>query len=659
MKFVFKCKRALEAYLSALRVPHALVVFILLVAGAQTLRANWNYVVTQSAVLQRFPDGTAQARIQFGAESYDITSRADIVLPKNATVLLVTPGFDPRHTEYELFHRLLYELAPRAVWWTNPAPSDGTWEARWWISSPRSYAALQSIAQSKHADIILFYETAVPTGFASAKELTPHASLVALGTPPGLSAPTESASAFDWNWLGLGIGMASIFALGDLFVSVSAILGYRAGRIETLGLAWALGVGATTVLMFWLNGVGLSLGVQALVIACMTGVASVTANLVRRHALVPGVRIAPAPLSRTQRRICILLGGVIALELLYLAIVVVGQPLHFWDSWVNWAIKARMIYRSDGLTANTLFDSSRTVTQLDYPLLVPLVEAWTFRWAGIFDDRLAGIQAVLFFAALLGISYGAARQIGGTRMWALASTAILASLPFLNGQVLLVSADLPLAVYATITGIYLSLWAKARNAGALLLAASGAGLLPWTKREGFLLLAAFCIVPILLYPRARRARLAVLACVTSAALLSGAWWLWVVREQVHNVAFAPLTLTTLIANLPRLPNILRLELLSVFRPEWVLLLPLIVLALGLYGRMLTGMQLSLPLAAFVYLGAMTIGYVFSDFVPYQQHVVSSIDRVLVHVIPLLVVWFVAWLSGLPRSVIRVPRLPTC
>jgi hypothetical protein len=35
---------------------------------------------------------------------------------------------------------------------------------------------------------------------------------------------------------------------------------------------------------------------------------------------------------------------------------------------------------------------------------------------------------------------------------------------------------------------------------------------------------------------------------------------------------------------------------------------------------------------------MSFAYVFSDFVPFQQHVVSSVDRLLAHVAPLLVLW---------------------
>lgn len=649
MKSIANWKRTRGAYPLVRWIPAALLVLILLAGGVQTFSANWNYAVNHFPVLQRFPDGGAQARLQFGTESHEVTWRADAVLPQDATVLLVTPGLDPRHTEYELFHRLLYQLAPRPVWWTNPAPSDGTWEARWWISSPLAPAALQSIAQSKGADAILFYGTAIPSDLGAALELTPHASLVSLGVPLAVAAPTESASAFDWSWLGLGIGVASILALGYGLVVIAARLGYSAGRIEALALAWALGAGLTTVLMMWLNGLGSSLGAQCVVVAGAATAAFLGAWILRRRVNPIRLGVEPTPRVEKHHWIPILLGGIILLELLFLALFAVGQPLELWDGWVNWAMKARIIYRSEGMTANTLFDPSRTVTQLDYPLLVPLVEAWSFRWAGAPDDRLAGIQSVLFFATLLGIGYGVVQQCGASRRWALVVTAVLAALPFLNGQALFAFADVPLAVYATMMGLYLSLWLRTRRAGALGLAAFAAGLMPWTKREGLVLLAAFCTVVLLLYPRERRAWLAVAACVAAAAVLSGGWWLWVARENVHNVAFVSLTSAAVIANLPRLPNIGRLELLSVFRPEWGLIVPLTALALVLYRRMLTRTHLFFPLIALVYLGTMSIGYILSDFVPYQQHVVSSIDRVVTHVTPLLVMWLGLLSVELPRG----------
>lgn len=54
-----------------------------------------------------------------------------------------------------------------------------------------------------------------------------------------------------------------------------------------------------------------------------------------------------------------------------------------------------------------------------------------------------------------------------------------------------------------------------------------------------------------------------------------------------------------------------------------------------------------PLTAVLYLGLMSLAYVFSDFAPYQQHVVSSGRRLVAHVTHLLGLWMVR--SGLTRE----------
>ena len=47
----------------------------------------------------------------------------------------------------------------------------------------------------------------------------------------------------------------------------------------------------------------------------------------------------------------------------------------------------------------------------------------------------------------------------------------------------------------------------------------------------------------------------------------------------------------------------------------------------------------------LYLLLTSLAYVFSDFVPYQQHIVSSVHRLSAHVVALVVIWMAARGSG--------------
>src|SRR5512141_1529105 len=115
----------------------AIVALVLLVIVLTGFREAVQFSA-ELPLLSLFPDTVAQARAQQGRELYDALGTANAVLPRDSSVLFVTAGADPRHDEYVAFHRALYALAPRPVWWANPAAPDGTWESRWWIPTPLS-----------------------------------------------------------------------------------------------------------------------------------------------------------------------------------------------------------------------------------------------------------------------------------------------------------------------------------------------------------------------------------------------------------------------------------------------------------------------------------------------------------------------------------------
>jgi len=118
-----------------------------------------------------------------------------------------------------------------------------------------------------------------------------------------------------------------------------------------------------------------------------------------------------------------------ALQIVFVAIMTAGRPLDSWDSWVTWGMKARTIFLDGRISPAVYADPSRAVTHLDYPLLVPLIEAWLFGWLGAPDDRLAGVVSILFYLALLGIGYSAVRRRAATCRLALSVSVVLASIP--------------------------------------------------------------------------------------------------------------------------------------------------------------------------------------------------------------------------------------
>ena len=136
-----------------------LALALVLLSGLFNQPAQFRLLVRPVFPLLRFwnqPD--AQYRILLGDVPYDLLRDADAALPRDASVLLVTRGRDVRRLEYTFFHRALYFLAPRSVWWLAPAPADGTWESRWWISAPLTASAVQAVARQRQATHILVFQ---------------------------------------------------------------------------------------------------------------------------------------------------------------------------------------------------------------------------------------------------------------------------------------------------------------------------------------------------------------------------------------------------------------------------------------------------------------------------------------------------------------------
>ncbi len=638
-----------------IRMPFTCILLLLLIGVAQTVREEVVSLPEEISVLRWLPDANAQSRQQLGAELYDTLTAADAVLPHGASVLLVTPGLDVRHREYVAFHRALYYLAPRPVWWMNPAPSDGTSEARWWTPAPLSAESIASVAKSKSTRFILFYQTPPPPGFRSSIEITANASIVSLDGVQ-LRGADRNDSPPCCEFATLAMGIAVIFAIGYLLLQIAVRLGYLAGRIEAMALAWALGAGVISVALLWLNAVGLRLSTQIAVITISSAAMVFIFGVTRARAAMRAragcygrdlqallreffFQLRSFRLSRSTW-FQILLVVLIAAILLHVALLAVGRPLTVWDSWVTYAMKARIIFLDGDISAGVFADPSRSVTHLDYPLQLPLVEAWTYAWAGSADDRLAGIPAVFYFISLLGICYGWLRRLEVKHSRVLVAVAALAGMTSLNGLGGAALADLPLAVCATMTCGYLVIWLETKSTGALFIAALAGGLMPWIKREGIVLLGVLCLAVIVLNWRQPRAFGAVALVAIAAFFLSGGWWAFVLLRGIQNTDFQPLTMATFTMNLGRLPVIARWVLPSLLsaNSSFVWLLATIVGISALRARRRVDSADLLFITAFVYLGLISFGYVFSNFAPYQQHIVSSIDRLLAHVTPLLVLW---------------------
>ena len=172
-------------------------------------------------------------------------------------------------------------------------------------------------------------------------------------------------------------------------------------------------------------------------------------------------------------------------------------------------------------------------------------------------------------------------------------------------------------------------------------------MLAWTKREGVVLVACLCLGVLLVNVGSRRAWVAVGGMVAGAVALAGPWWVFVAREGISNPAFGPITLDALRANSGRWEEIWEVGWASLTGAGLGYVWLLVAVAgpvLWVLGRGREGLRTAfLPASALLFSVAMAVSFFFSDFVPYEEHMLSSIDRLLAEVVVLPVLW-VAFLA---------------
>jgi 4-amino-4-deoxy-L-arabinose transferase-like glycosyltransferase len=161
------------------------------------------------------------------------------------------------------------------------------------------------------------------------------------------------------------------------------------------------------------------------------------------------------------------------------------SPHGEWDAWMNWDLRARMIFRG-GEGWRAAFSSTFPWSHPDYPALVPslVVRSWLYAGETLLGPALVAATFTFGTVALLVAALAALRS----RSQGLVAGLVLLSTPFfiLHGTTLY--ADVPLGFFflATVVALALDDRHQADTSRFALLAGVAAGLALWTKNEGLL-----------------------------------------------------------------------------------------------------------------------------------------------------------------------------
>ncbi len=374
------------------------------------------------------------------------------------------------------------------------------------------------------------------------------------------------------NSAGLLLCNALFFAAGAGVVR--ALGGWRTvrGLLRWSCVVYLAGIAAVGVTLQTLLVLGVPFG-RSTVIG--TTVALALAGLANRRPADPEAAGARVPSYLVP--VVIVLVAIVAL----MAVDLWFQPLGVWDAWAQWTAKARSLVLFDGLEEKVLSSAPYRPWNPDYPMLLPIVEASDFSFMRSIDTRAIHLQFWLVYAGLLGALLQLLRgHVREEFVWPFVLAVALA--PAVQIQTASALADVPVAAFFALAGIFAWRWLVAADRLALrLLALFGAGALA-TKFEGRLYIGALfatLFVTVLLTARHRLVPTIVAAAVASVGLVP--WSIWVSSHDVVGTFSTSLGERLgggLLSKADRIPLTLEALGRNVFDPSRWFLLALVVLA---------------------------------------------------------------------------------
>jgi hypothetical protein len=209
-------------------------------------------------------------------------------------------------------------------------------------------------------------------------------------------------------------------------------------------------------------------------------------------------------------------------------------PLDRYDAWAIWALKGHALYAFGWADPAVFAGHEYRFANLDYPLLLPSLEAIDFRAMGAFDTRLLHLQFVLLLvAALAGLGAVLRGRVPPLLLWL--TLAAIALAPAVFDELLTAYADLPLALVFAVGCAAAGRWLVTNERWALAVATfcfAGALL---TKNEGSLFVAAaFVGLGVAAY---RRWRALVVAAAADVLLLLP-WKVYVRAHDLHDINYS-------------------------------------------------------------------------------------------------------------------------
>ena len=240
-----------------------------------------------------------------------------------------------------------------------------------------------------------------------------------------------------------------------------------------------------------------------------------------------------------------LLAAAAAVPLALLGVRAVFKPLWVGDAFLDWTLKAKMLFGHGGAVRGALDERFFTsdaygFAHLEYPLGLPALEAFAFHSMGVIDTRVLHVQFVVLLAAFVAALWVLLRpQVDPVLLGA--GLFLILMTQAIHIRLLTAYADIPLAVFWVAAAVALGLWVRGDGRDRLLLGALFAAAALATKQDGmvfcFVLFAATGVALALARDWRRLRELAIAGAVVVATAIP--WQVYAQTRGLRNPAFEP------------------------------------------------------------------------------------------------------------------------
>lgn len=260
-----------------------------------------------------------------------------------------------------------------------------------------------------------------------------------------------------------------LIALMDTKKTIPATLG--------LALAYGLGTGLLTLWMFLVGVLHAPFTIATINYPLATFIAICALSILKSRDATNNKKLEWILPSRHFDCLSLIFLSFILLQTGYVFWRAFNVPTSTWDAFATHAFNAKVLFYEQSLK---YFNN---LPHNNYPLHVPLLQAWVALNIGKWDDQLIQSIFPFYFLGTLFVQYHFLKSHRSTR-WALLGIVFLVSSPFLIYHATIGYRDFTLLYYNYTTIVLLLFWRRKKEDVYLILASLFAGIASFVKLEG-------------------------------------------------------------------------------------------------------------------------------------------------------------------------------